>query len=197
MLDTAIILTVTDAHGCTASSAEPLANQDKPYNVTVVNATCNGTSTGSVTSRTTGGTGSYSYDWSNNATSQNTSNVIAGTYSVTVKDANQCTATASASVSQPAAISVNATIHDVSCNGGNNGSISTIVSGGNGSYTYNWSNSALTGTINNLAADNYSVTVKDVSNCSTSFSTAITQPSVISVIATARNSSCNGGNTGV
>ncbi len=190
-------LTITDANGCTASNTTNVGQPAAVITIlTATNATCNGTPTGSIISSINGGTGAYTYDWSNNATSQNLINVIAGNYTITVKDANLCSATASANISQPSAISVNTATVNVNCNGGNNGSIITAVSGGSGGYSYNWNNTSTSANINNLVAGNYAVTVKDASNCSTIFSTSITQPAAITVIANAVNVSCNGGNTG-
>ncbi|MBL0308414.1 MAG: hypothetical protein IPP77_01585 [Bacteroidetes bacterium] len=71
--------------------------------------------TGAIQLSVTGGTASYSYLWSNNATTQNLSGLSSGTYSVTVQDAKSCTATQSVSITQPTAISVSAIANSPSC----------------------------------------------------------------------------------
>ena len=68
---------------------------------TVTNVLCNGTATGAVDLSVSGGTGAYTYAWSNAASTQDLTNVVAGTYSVTVKDANNCSATTSVAITQP------------------------------------------------------------------------------------------------
>ena len=65
------------------------------------NLTCNGDNSGKATLTASGGTGALSYLWSNGATTKDLVNIAANTYSVTVKDANGCTATASVVITEP------------------------------------------------------------------------------------------------
>src|SRR6185436_18494378 len=94
---------------------------------TIANVSCNGGNNGSVSVTPGGGTTPYSYSW-NSTPVQNTataSGLPAGTYMATITDAHGCTTTASATVSQPTTLTATAsTIANVSCNGGNNGSVS-------------------------------------------------------------------------
>ncbi|MEZ4893192.1 MAG: SprB repeat-containing protein [Saprospiraceae bacterium] len=83
-----------------------------------------------------GGTSPYTYNWSNGATTQDIDNLSAGTYTVTVTDANDCSATISATVTQPLELELSTTKVDVSCYGGSDGSIDLSVSGGTSPYTY-------------------------------------------------------------
>lgn len=91
-------VTVTDAAGCTATAAVSIAGSLPPMVVITAstNATCS--SPGSATASVSGGTGPYSYNWSNGETTQTAVNLFAGTYTVTVTDAAQCTATASVTI---------------------------------------------------------------------------------------------------
>ncbi len=93
-------VTVTDANGCTQTAT---ATVTQPTAVTVQsganNVTC--TTTGSITCTAGGGTGAYTYLWSNGQNTQTATGVTAGTYTITVSDANGCTASNTAALSIP------------------------------------------------------------------------------------------------
>jgi len=138
-----------------------------------MNPTCNGgPSSGYVDITVTGGASPLSYQWSNGATTQDINNVPAGTYSVTVTDANDCLDDATVTL-QPLSGSL-----DVSegCNGANNGAIDLTVTGGAPPFSYNWSNSETTQDINNLPPNSYSVTVTDDEGCTVVLDTTIVEP---------------------
>lgn len=139
---------------------------------------CFGAANGAATAVASGGTGTLNYTWSNTATTASLSNLTAGTYSVTVRDANQCSATATTVVSTPAQINASATSTAVGCFGGANGSATVVASGGTGSLTYNWSSTPAqsTATAAGLTAGAYTVTVKDANNCSVTASATVAQP---------------------
>jgi len=122
--------------------------------------------------------------------------VSAGAHSYTVTDTKGCSATASVTVSQPSGISVSGTVTNVSCYGGDNGSITTSVSGGTGPYTYHWSTGAATANITGKAAGTYSLTVTDHNGCTKTVSFTITQPPALSIAAVITNASCYGGSDG-
>lgn len=142
--------------------------------------TCNGLSDGGATASATGGTMNYTYNWSNNATTASITGVAAGTYSVTITDANGCTDSTAIVVTEPAVL-VAASMLDsnVSCNGLLNGGATASAMGGNMNYTYNWSNSATTASITGLAAGTYSVTITDAKGCTDSTSLTISQPALL------------------
>src|SRR5207247_1200740 len=107
-------------------------------------------------------------------------NLGAGTYIVTVSDANGCTATASATITQPlTALSASiSTQVNVLCFGGSNGSATASASGGTGSKTFSWNTSPVQNgsTATNLGAGTYIVTVSDANGCTATASATITQP---------------------
>jgi hypothetical protein len=137
-----------------------------------------------------GGIAPYTYTWSNSATTQNISNVAAGTYSVIITDNNSCTQTASVTITQPTAIVGAATASNVLCNGGTNGAANLSVSGGTAPYTYAWSNSATTQNISNLGTGTYAVLVTDDNGCTQTVSVTVTEPAPISSSLTSTDASC-------
>lgn len=192
------LYTVATTNGfCSAtSSVNVTVNPVPSLSTSVTNVTC-GSNNGAVDLTVTGGTPGYTYLWSNSATTQDISGLASGLYSVTVTDANNCTATTSAAVIQPSApvLSVN-TITDVSCPGGNNGAIDINITGGNPGYTYLWSNSSTSQDISGLTAGSYSVVVTDQSLCTTSDTIVVNQPNAFVLNTTVTNVSCNAGNNG-
>jgi gliding motility-associated-like protein len=193
-------VTVTDANGCTATTSATITQPQVAIalSTTQVNVLCNGNNTGSINLTVTGGTAPYTYVWSNNATIQDPLTLVAGTYSVTVTDANGCTATASATITQPAvALALSTTQVNVLCNGNNTGSINLTVIGGTAPYTYAWSNNATIQDPLNLSSGTYSVTVTDANGCTATTSVTITQPAAALALSTTQvNVLCNGNNTG-
>ena len=108
---------------------------------------CNGADDGSIDLSVTGGTGSFTYSWTGpgNFTSSDPdiSNLVPGTYNVTVTDENDCQVSAQFNITEPDELSLSASIpetngFEISCNGANDGSIDTTVNGGTSNYTYSW-----------------------------------------------------------
>ncbi len=91
--------------------------------------------------------------------------MVAGTYSVTVTDANGCETTASGVISEPAALSISGTTTDVACNGDASGEIVLTVIGGTADYSYAWSNGQTAATATGLVAGTYTVTITDEAGC--------------------------------
>ncbi len=132
-------------------------------------------SDGSVTVNVTGGTGPYTYLWSNNSTNQTINNLSPGLYCVTVTAVNGCEDVTCISVLYPGAISVDVENGQVSCPGDSDGVLTLTVSDGMPAYNYEWgvdfgtaqgsgtiNNPGESATINNLApGTNYTITVTD------------------------------------
>ncbi|HXH98768.1 MAG TPA: SprB repeat-containing protein, partial [Sphingobacteriaceae bacterium] len=98
-------VTVTDVKGCTATSTITITQPTGALTLSpaVTDVSCFGTATGSIDLTVSGGTASYSYVWKNSAndvisTSQDVTNLIGGSYSVVVTDANGCTQTQTATI---------------------------------------------------------------------------------------------------
>ncbi|MGB4399525.1 MAG: PKD-like domain-containing protein [Daejeonella sp.] len=172
-----------------------------------VNILCFGESTGSASVLVSGGTAPYTYLWSNGVTTAEITNVPAGTYSVNVSDANGCSlgSAMSVTITQPAfALNASAISTNVTCSGGNDGSITITNSiGGSGSYEYSINGGASwqTGTVfSNLAAAAYNIRIRDASAQSciyivdTSFN--IAQPAPLNAVAAATDITCFGSSDG-
>lgn len=194
-------VTVTDANMCTKASSVTLT-EPTPINLSTEqsNVTCFGSSNGEIGLIAFGGTPGYSFNWSNGATSQDLSGIPAGTYTVTVTDANSCTATTSTTITQPDEMMLTTSQVNVSCFGGNNGSATVMVSGGVGPFVYNWSTGGTMATENFLAAGTYTVTVYDdpLNNpiqCIKTATVTITHPTDISLSTTVMPA-CAGVNNG-
>jgi hypothetical protein len=199
---------VTDANSCTATASVTITQPATlvPSITSSSNVSCNGLSNGSVNLSVTGGTAisgggaNYTYSWSNSVSTEDLSSLVSGTYSVVVTDANSCTATASVTITQPAALVPSITSStNVSCNGLSNGSVNlsvtggTAISGGGANYTYSWSNSASTEDLSSLVSGTYSVVVTDANSCTATASVTITQPAtLVPSITSSTNVSCNG-----
>lgn len=164
---------VTASNGCTGADTVTVSSQGPPSAAaTPTQAGC-GLSNGSINLTVNGGTPGYTFLWSNSATAEDPQNLSAGTYTVTVTDAANCSATASATVGSPNAPSAVATATQAGC-GLSNGSINLTVQGGTPNYTYEWSNSSTGKDLSSLVADVYTVTVTDAAGCTVTTSATVT-----------------------
>ncbi len=194
-------VTVTDANGCTTTASRAVAAPTNPVTATVIGGVTTGcgTATGSATANATNGASPYTYAWSNGGSTATVNGLAAGSYTVTVTDANGCTTAATGSVTDPGAHTAAGVSTPVTCNGGNNGTATINVTGGSGNFTYTWSPSvSSTNTATSLAAGSYGVTVLDnTTNCSASTVVNVNQPDTIGAQITQTNVTCPGGSNGV
>ncbi|MFM7767846.1 MAG: beta strand repeat-containing protein, partial [Bacteroidota bacterium] len=166
----------------------------------VQNVTCNNGNNGSATANLVTGQAPVTYQWSPNAGSSNSQSVTGlspGTYTVTVTDASGCSSINSITLANPPAITSANNITNVSCNGGSNGSITTIPANGTGPYSFNWSPVAgSNATLGSLAAGTYNCTITDVNGCTGTATATVTQANAITTTISSTNVTCNGGNNG-
>ena len=188
---------IHDANGCSVVNSVTVT-EPAPVTISVVktDVLCNGGSTGAIDITVNGGTPTITYTWSNSAVTEDLTGITAGNYSVVITDGNGCTASASAVITQPAAIVMNASVVNVGCAGGADGSIDITVQGGIFPYTYLWSNSAVTEDIQNVSGGNFSVTVTDANLCTITASFTLTEPSAITSSIIGTDVTCNGANNG-
>ncbi len=193
-------IAVTDGNGCQLTRfytiTEPLAIA---ANIIHTNVSCNGGNNGSATVTASGGTGPYTYSWDTKPAQTNAtaSNLIAGTYTVTVKDANTCTFSKSVIVTEPLAIALTTTTVNSAC-GQKTGQIAVTASGGASPYTYSWNSvpAQTTATDTTLAAGIYTVTVKDSKNCIKTASDTVKNPNAPMVKMASTDISCFGSKNG-
>ncbi|WP_160213735.1 SdrD B-like domain-containing protein, partial [Phaeodactylibacter xiamenensis] len=191
-------VTVTDNNGCEATASTMVSEPPAlSLSISGEDVDCFGNATGSADLSVSGGTAPYTYAWSNNATTQNIDNLAAGTYEVTVTDANNCEATKSVTINEPSALSLSISGEDVDCFGNATGSADLSVSGGTAPYTYAWSNNATAQNIDNLTAGTYEVTVTDANGCEAIESITINEPTELEAGATSVSSTCGAANGSV
>jgi gliding motility-associated-like protein len=175
-------VTVTDVNtGCTDIASVNILEPSLLVAIidSVDTNTCLGATEGVAYASATGGTGTYTYAWPNGDISAAADTLAAGSYTVTITDANGCSATATAIITEPATgLSVVAsTDSNATCFGLSNGGVTAIASGGSGTYTYEWPGSLFGATQTGLSAGTYIVTVSDGGTCTAVDTAMITEPS--------------------
>ncbi|MFM7768293.1 MAG: HYR domain-containing protein, partial [Bacteroidota bacterium] len=139
-------VTVTDG-GCSTTATATIAQPAVlTASTTQTNVTCNGLSNGAIDLTVAGGNTPYTYVWSNGATSQDISNVVSGTYSVTVTDSKGCVTTATATITAPAVLTATAVSSGNILCFSSTATITVSAVGGTGPYTGTGANTVTAGT---------------------------------------------------
>lgn len=191
-------VTVTDANQCADSETITISGPALALSVSGVetNVSCSGFNDGAIDLTVAGGTGPYTFDWSNGAVAEDLTELAPGDYDVTVADVNGCTQLASFAVSEPVALSATATVTNVVITGERDGAIDLMVSGGTLPYNYVWtSNGAQISSDQDLAglpAGTYEVMISDGNGCTLQRTFLVTEPSSIILEFTETPITCNG-----
>jgi hypothetical protein len=176
-------VTVTDAKGCTISTpATVLAGTPVTIEPGITPVTCTGLRDGAINLNVTG-KAPFTYQWSNGNRTKDIRNIRAGSYSITITDADGCaTVFSNIVVPEPALLSLSVIGEDdtnpIPGPTEANGSADLTVSGGTAPYTYLWSNGATTEDINLLSRGLYTVLVTDANNCTATISVNIFEPEI-------------------
>lgn len=193
-----VYITVTDAEGCTSEDSALISDPD-PLVISIDSVTdvqCFGFETGEMFTSTVGGTSAYTYLWSDGSTDMNLDSAGAGSYSVTVTDANGCEATASDTIGELDPLVTSTSGTDPLCNGDTNGMVAVSTSGGLSPYDFAWSNGSTDSINNNIGAGLYEVTVTDVNGCTRLDSILISEPDSLLTSTSGEMPLCNGDTNG-
>lgn len=186
-------VTASDAAACQSIQSvnilQPTAIVITPSSV---NVACNGEKSGLINAAVTGGISPYTYRWSNGATTSAITSLVAGAYTLTVTDQNNCTKTASVTITEPAAINLLLSGNDTLCPGAKNGTALTTVTGGLSPYTYLWNTGATTANLSNLGLGNYTVTVTDQNKCQKSGTISVIETTPLHVDSSLTQPKCIG-----
>ncbi len=179
-------VSATDGNGCQVVASLEI---DEPgqltANATTTGLTAAGANDGTATASPTGGTGPFTFAWSNptgasGATAQTITGLASANYTVSVTDSNGCVAVQTVPVA-PFGCSTLANIasSNISCFGEADGQATVTLTGGLTPYTYHWSNDEATATISGLEAGTYTVSVTDAVNCPAIVEVAILEPALL------------------
>jgi len=176
---------MTDANGCPSSATVIVGNTPAAFTGTTTLISCPGGSDGSATATMTPALGTVSYLW-NDPLAQTTATATglsAGSYTCTVTSSVGCTGTVNVTVTEiPGMIATITNQVDATCNSDNDGIIEVTVTQGTPIYSYSWDNSTSTANIaNDLYAGTHTVTVTDNLGCVVTATTAISEPSPLSI----------------
>ncbi len=176
-------LVVTDGAGCTAV-ATAVVNQPNPVlpNATATSPSVPGGSDGSAATQPTGGVPPYTFAWTGGWTDPVFPGLPAGAYTVTVTDANGCTAEQTVLVPEVActmATGISAT--NPLCFGAANGTATASPLGGAGPFSYLWDNGATGPTASGLTAGTYFVVVTDANGCQSTTTASLDNPLLLTL----------------
>jgi gliding motility-associated-like protein len=177
--------TVVDANGCISTQAFTIT-APSIFNVTLTptNPLCNAACNGSISTAIVGAQGIVNFNWVVAGTGQNPTNLCAGNYTLTATDAVGCIATGVASLVNPPALLANVTTTNPACNGNCNGAAISTPANAVGAVSYTWAAPTVintTGQLSGLCAGNYTVSIKDVNNCTDVQTFTLTNPPVLNV----------------
>jgi gliding motility-associated-like protein len=186
--------TITDVNGCTITQTVTVASTGGMSASTTAFAdiSCFGGSNGTATASPSGGNGPYTYVWSPSGGNAATATGLGiGSYTCTITDANGCTGTTTATITEPTQLTLAAAGFNVSCYGSCDGQLVVIPSGGTPTYSFSWTNGCTAASCNNNCAGSYTVTVLDANGCTSNSAVTITEPLDIVATPSSVDANCN------
>ena len=190
------VLDIVDDNGCVNSEEASITEPEElssGFESSQVNC-FNGTD-GSIDLFIEGGTVPYTYDWNNGSTDEDLNGIGAGTYEVTISDANGCSLDQQISITEPDSLNVFHTSYDATCNSAT-GSISVSVSGGTNPYSFSWSDGSTDINLINVVAGIYDLTVTDANGCVNTITDTIGTTSSLTAELSPRDVLCYGDSSG-
>jgi hypothetical protein len=159
--------TVQDANLCTVIEEFTIIPSGVDIVPTITNLSCYGSNDGSISTTLSGFTAPTTMIWSSGYSVPSISNLVPGTYTLTVTDASNCVYTEAFTVTQPAQLTATTVVNSPTC-GNTDGSMEVQnISGGSGTYTVNWSTGGTNALETNVGYGVYSATITDGSGCQT------------------------------
>ncbi len=193
-------VTISDADDCTATATITISEPTELIaNTTAIGESAVGANDGSATATPTGGVPAYTYLWSNGANTQSITGLAAGSYTVTVADANGCSTVESVTVASfnCASFGIDISSANPSCNGSTDGEAIANPVGGTGPFVFLWSNGSTSNAVANLGAGTYNVTITDENACEITGNVTLTAPPALNLsVSQQTNVACNGESTG-
>ncbi len=185
------VFKVYDSQGCAKEATFSVAASSLQVNTTATQSLCAGQGGGTATVNPTGGSGTYTYMWSNGQTTPTATNLAAGDYTVSVFDGTGCVKTTTVSVAEATPFIVSLTTSPYRCEN-YGGSATVSISGGSGNFSYVWSDPTLgnNASASNLQPGDYSVTVTDASGCTSVVPIAIADGGM-QISMSAQDASCD------
>ncbi|WP_160129897.1 PKD domain-containing protein [Kordia antarctica] len=193
-------LTVTDANGCDDTLSVILTQPDEiviTFESTEI--LCFGDDNASITiTNISGGSGSYTIEWSNFGAGMSQTNLSAGNYTITITDSNNCTASVTVTIAQPPIFTINPVVEQISCFGANDGSIMLNFQGGQNPIDFAWTDDPNAGVErNNLGPGTYTINIVDATPCTITETFTILEPSELTLAANITNAlDCDDPNSG-
>ncbi|CAL65378.1 LamG-like jellyroll fold domain-containing protein [Christiangramia forsetii] len=175
--------TFTDNAGNSSSTTQNIIIDPVVVQTTKTDVLCNGLATGEVQATATGGVAPLTYDWGTLGPGTKKTDLPAGTYTVTVTDANGCESEPiSVIINEPDTfIEITDVITTSGCLGENNGTATVSAQGGTGAYAYLWENGQTSQTATDLAPGTHTVTITDENGCSKDRAVTVSQPTELKI----------------
>lgn len=186
--DTTYTVTVTNAAGCSDTATAGIVVYALP--AAVITATTDTLCSGEPVTLTASGGVTYQWSMMQNTAIITNNPPTTTNYSVTVSDANQCSASATKLIVVIPAMNLSATATHVSCSGANDGSIDVTVSSGVAPYHYLWGDNSAVEDLSGLSSGTYTVTVTDLVGCTVSGSSTITEPNPLVLTSAVTQPTC-------
>ena len=158
---------------------------------------CYGEANGKIELQVSGGTAPFMVQWNTGEQSLLLQNLKAGNYAYTMTDSVGCKQSGSVQITEPDLLDLQLSKEDVSCPGGDDGTLSASISGGTPSYKLTWSTGSNQNTISNLTAGTYTLTVEDEHACTAVKSKEIQQPPSFNIESFSQPVSCHGASDGL
>lgn len=182
----AYTLYVTDSYNCIDSASITLTQPDSLSGIpSQTNVDCKGFKTGAASIVMSGGTTPYQYQWSDagNSIGSSITNVFAGTYNVTVTDAQNCVYSHNFTITEPNELLISIDHTEVICHNSATATATVNIQGGTTPYNTSWNTSPpqTTITATNLAWGVYQVVVTDSQGCHKQKNVVISNPPVLSI----------------